>query len=256
MYALLEGSQDIQQYLASIHRYIQIGIYVKGYYSQALGRFQREIMQVCEFFVDDATNRPMTNVLYEKTLDGRVTLRNPTKQLLDYMAIGNVYFDSPDVFGLGDAETKEDTSNLRDSAADNLANKKTENKMAEMMNGEVGEEEESTSEEGTQTSTSETPSAPAEQAPSAPVPAPAQTETPVQPAEPQPVAAQPVAEQPAVSNVNQPAPVAPTPVAQPAPVQSTQAPTTVSPVQPTQPNALQGLATPVQTSSASVPDVL
>ncbi len=256
MYALLEGSQDIQQYLASIHRYIQIGIYVKGYYSQALGRFQREIMQVCEFFVDDATNRPMTNVLYEKTLDGRVTLRNPTKQLLDYMAIGNVYFDSPDVFGIGDAETKEDTSNLRDSAADNLANKKTENKMAEMMNGEVGEEEESTSEEGTQTSTSETPSAPAEQAPSAPVPAPEQTETPVQPAEPQPVAAQPVAEQPAVSNVNQPAPVAPTPVAQPAPVQSTQAPTTVSPVQPTQPNALQGLATPVQTSNASVPDVL
>ena len=50
MYALLEGSQDIDQYLCSIHRYVQIGIYVKGYYSQALGRFQREIMEICEFY--------------------------------------------------------------------------------------------------------------------------------------------------------------------------------------------------------------
>ena len=36
MYSLLEGSQDIEQYLSSIHRYVQIGIYVKGYYSKAL----------------------------------------------------------------------------------------------------------------------------------------------------------------------------------------------------------------------------
>jgi pilus assembly protein CpaF len=125
MYALLEGSQDIDQYLCSIHRYVQIGIYVKGYYSQVLGRFQREIMEICEFYVDDVTNRPMANILYSKTLDGRVTLRNPTKKLIDYLAIGNVYFETDDVFGLGDAESKEDLSNLRDGSADNLALKKT-----------------------------------------------------------------------------------------------------------------------------------
>lgn len=125
MYALLEGSQDIEQYLSSIHRYVQIGIYVKGYYSKALGRFQREIMEICEFYVDDVTNRPMSNILYSKTLDGRVTLRNPTKKLIDYMAIGNVYFETDDIFGLGDAETKEDLSNLRDGSSDNLANKET-----------------------------------------------------------------------------------------------------------------------------------
>ena len=124
MYALLEGSQDIEQYLSSIHRYVQIGIYVKGYYSRALDRFQREIMEICEFYVDDETNSPKTNILYSKTLDGKVTLRNPTKKLIDYLAIGNVYFETDDIFGLGDSDTKEDTTGPRDSKEDNLANKK------------------------------------------------------------------------------------------------------------------------------------
>ena len=128
MYALLEGSQDIEQYLASIHRYIQIGIYVKGYYSKAFGRFQREIMEICEFYVDD-DNKPRSNILYSKTLDGKVTLHNPTKKLIDYLAIGNVYFDNDDIFGLGEAGYKEDLSSLRDSTEDNLANKETSSAM-------------------------------------------------------------------------------------------------------------------------------
>jgi len=124
MYALLEGSQDIEQYLSSIHRYVQIGIYVKGYFSKALNRFQREIMEICEFYVDE-NNLPKANMLYSKTLDGKVTLRNPTKKLLDYLAIGNIYFETDDVFGLGDAEEKIDSTGVRDSTEDNLANKKT-----------------------------------------------------------------------------------------------------------------------------------
>jgi hypothetical protein len=132
MYALLEGSQDIEQYLSSIHRYVQIGIYVKGYYSKALGRFQREIMEICEFYVDE-NNAPRANMLYSKTLDGRVTLRNPTKKLLDYLAIGNVYFETDDVFGLGDAEEKIDSTGERDSSEDNLATKST--KPADAMIG-------------------------------------------------------------------------------------------------------------------------
>lgn len=139
MYALLEGSQDIDQYLCSIHRYVQIGIYVKGYYSQALGRFQREIMEICEFYVDDETNRPMHNTLYSKTLDGKVTLRNPTKKLIDYLAIGNVYFENDDIFGLGENDTKEDLSNFRDSSKDNLAYKETSSAaLNKALNSETG----------------------------------------------------------------------------------------------------------------------
>ena len=53
MYSLLESNQDVNQFLSTIHRYVQIGVCVKGYMSKALGRFQREIMEVCEFYVDE-----------------------------------------------------------------------------------------------------------------------------------------------------------------------------------------------------------
>lgn len=86
LYSLLESSQDIDQFLKSIHRYVQIGIHVKGFYSKALGRFQREITQVCEFYVDDEANEAKVNVLFSKDLMGNVTYKNPTSHLIDYMA--------------------------------------------------------------------------------------------------------------------------------------------------------------------------
>ena len=84
MYSLLESNQDIDQFLKSIHRYVQIAIHVKGYLSKELGRFQREIVEVCEFYVDD-NNEAQSNVIYKKFLDGRVTFKNPTKYLKDYL---------------------------------------------------------------------------------------------------------------------------------------------------------------------------
>lgn len=90
MYALMEGSQDVEQFLRTIYRYVQLAIYVKGYYSAQLGRFQREILEVCEFYVEDDTNEAKTNVLYRKTLDGKISINNPTKHLLDYIAIQGV----------------------------------------------------------------------------------------------------------------------------------------------------------------------
>ena len=108
MYSLLESSQDTEQFLASIHRYVQIGIYVKGYFSKKLNRFQREIIEVCEFYVDD-DNHPKSNILYKKTLDGIVTMNNPTKKLLDYLSIGNVFLPE-DTFNLM-GEQEESTLN-------------------------------------------------------------------------------------------------------------------------------------------------
>lgn len=86
LYSLLESSQEIDQFLKSIHRYVQIGIHVKGYYSKTLGRFQREITQVVEFYVDDEANEAKFNVLYSKDLVGNVTYNNPTQHLIDYLA--------------------------------------------------------------------------------------------------------------------------------------------------------------------------
>lgn len=105
MYALLEGNQDVEQFLRTIYRYVQLAVYVKGYYSAKLGRFQREILEVCEFYVEDETNEAKTNIIYKKTLDGKITIANPTKHLLDYIAIQGVILPE-DTFRLNN-EVKE-----------------------------------------------------------------------------------------------------------------------------------------------------
>ncbi len=90
MYSLLETNQDVEQFLTTIHRYVQIGVYVKGYMSKELGRFQREIMEICEFYVDDNDNKPKVNTIYQKSMDGKMTLNNPTQHLRDYLSIQGV----------------------------------------------------------------------------------------------------------------------------------------------------------------------
>lgn len=95
MYSLLESNQDIEQFLASIHRYVQIGIHVKGYFSQQLNRFQREIVEVTEFYVDK-DNQAKSNTIFAKGLDGTYTFNNPTDFLRGYMgAQGVVLEDDP-----------------------------------------------------------------------------------------------------------------------------------------------------------------
>ena len=85
MYALMEGSQDVEQFLNSIHRYVQIGIHVKGFMSAELQRFQRQVVEVCEFYVDE-NNVAKANMIYKRNLDGTFSFRNPTKHLKDYFA--------------------------------------------------------------------------------------------------------------------------------------------------------------------------
>jgi pilus assembly protein CpaF len=108
MYSLLETNQDVSQFLATIHRYVQVGIYVKGYMSKTLGRFQREIMEVCEFYVD-ADNNPKINIIYKKAIDGTFALKNPTKYLLDYLSIQGVNLPA-DTFRLGSTNSGESST--------------------------------------------------------------------------------------------------------------------------------------------------
>ena len=89
MFALIESNIDVEQFVTTIHRYVQLGIYVKGYLSQELGRFQREIMEICEFYVDD-NNKPQVNIIFKKTLTGEITMNNPTNHLRDYLGISGV----------------------------------------------------------------------------------------------------------------------------------------------------------------------
>ena len=90
LYSLLETNLDVDQFLKSIHRYIHLGVHVKGYMSQKYGRFQREIVEVAEFYVDD-NNNPRTNILYTKGMDGVEIYHNPSKNLLGYLSAQGIY---------------------------------------------------------------------------------------------------------------------------------------------------------------------
>lgn len=84
LYSLLETNQDIEQFLKSIHRYVQLGIYVRGYQDKATKSFKREIAEVTEFYVDN-NNEAKHNILYKKFTSGRVITNNPSSYLIDYL---------------------------------------------------------------------------------------------------------------------------------------------------------------------------
>lgn len=107
LYSLLESSIDMDQFLRSIHRYVQLGVHVKGYYSKELQRFKREVCEVCEFYVDE-DNQPKHNILYKRTPEGKTILRNPSKYLLGYLESQGVVMAS-DI--LVKDEFREGTSN-------------------------------------------------------------------------------------------------------------------------------------------------
>ncbi len=86
LYSLLESSQDIDQFIKGMHRYIQLGIHVKGFFSKKYNRFQREITQVVEFYVDDNDGEAKVNVLYSRDLVGNEVYNNPTTHLIDYLS--------------------------------------------------------------------------------------------------------------------------------------------------------------------------
>ena len=95
LYSLLESNLDLEQFLRSIHRYVQLGVHVKGYYSKEKQKFHREIAEVTEFYVTEE-NEAKSNTLYKKTPDGKVTLHNPSKYLLGYLESQGVII-APDI---------------------------------------------------------------------------------------------------------------------------------------------------------------
>ncbi|MBR2833394.1 MAG: CpaF family protein [Bacilli bacterium] len=90
LYSLLETNQDIDQFLTTIHRYIQLGVYVRGYTDKATHKFVREIGEVTEFFVTE-DNEAKSNTIYRKTADGAVMRNNPSKYLVDYLDVQGVF---------------------------------------------------------------------------------------------------------------------------------------------------------------------
>ena len=84
MYSLLESNIEVDQFLKTIYRYVQLGIFVRGRYSPIEKRFVREIAGVTEFYVTD-DNKPEFNNIYLKTVTGEETYNEPSKYLKSYL---------------------------------------------------------------------------------------------------------------------------------------------------------------------------
>ncbi len=94
MYSLLETNQDMDQFLKSICRYVQLGVHVRGYTDKVTHAFKREIAEVTEFYVTEDTNEARHNVIYRKAADGKTIRNNPSPYLIDYLEIQGVYLPS------------------------------------------------------------------------------------------------------------------------------------------------------------------
>lgn len=80
---------DVNQFLTTIYRYIQLGVHIKAYYSKERGKFHRELDEVCEFYVDD-NNVPQSRVIYQKIFGREPVMRKPSAHLLQYLENQNI----------------------------------------------------------------------------------------------------------------------------------------------------------------------
>ena len=89
LYSLMETDLDVNQFLTTIYRYIQLGVHIKAYYSKERGKFHRELDEVCEFYVDD-NNVPQSRIIYQKIFGKNPVMRKPSQHLLQYLENQNI----------------------------------------------------------------------------------------------------------------------------------------------------------------------
>lgn len=89
LYSLMETDLDVNQFLNTIYRYIQIGVHIKAYYSKEKGKFHREVDEVCEFYVDE-NNKPQSRILYQKLFGQEPVMRKPSPHLIEYLENQNI----------------------------------------------------------------------------------------------------------------------------------------------------------------------
>ena len=89
LYSLMETDLDVNQFLNTIYRYIQLGVHIRAYYSKKFQKFHREVDEVVEFYVDE-DNKPQSRILYQKTFGKEPILRKPSKHLIEYLENQNI----------------------------------------------------------------------------------------------------------------------------------------------------------------------
>lgn len=93
LYSLLETDIDVNQFLNTIYRYVQIGVHIKAYYSKEYGKFHREVDEVVEFYVDN-DNNPISHTIYRKLYGMDPIMTRPSEHLIEYLENQNIDVNS------------------------------------------------------------------------------------------------------------------------------------------------------------------
>ena len=89
LYSLMETDLDVNQFLSTIYRYIQLGVHIKAYYSKQYGKFHRELDEVTEFYVDE-NQKPISRTIYQKIYGQTPVMRKPSDHLCQYLENQNI----------------------------------------------------------------------------------------------------------------------------------------------------------------------
>ena len=131
LYSLMETDLDVNQFLSTIYRYIQLGVHIRAYYSKEKGKFHREVDEVTEFYVDE-NNQPQSRVIYQKVFGKEPMLRKPSKHLIEYLENQNIDISSVTSHMVDDFpfDNKKDDDSTTAAPAENASsevkNKETE----------------------------------------------------------------------------------------------------------------------------------
>ena len=146
LYSLMETDLDVNQFLNTIYRYIQLGVHIKAFYSKEYGQFHREVDEVCEFYVDD-DNVPQSRVIYRKQL-GKMMMCKPSEHLIQYIEnqnidVHDIIKDLPDELPLVEVTDDKRSNDNIDGTQDNVATvAEVENKdLDNVLNGNLNSEE-------------------------------------------------------------------------------------------------------------------
>ncbi len=115
LYSLLESNIDVEQFMTTIYRYIQLGVHVRARYEKGTGKFLREVCEVTEFFVNEE-NKPESNTIYRKNIDGTEILNPPSEHLIDYLEAQGVDLSKKEIQNMKNIapfqEDKSDTNTV------------------------------------------------------------------------------------------------------------------------------------------------
>ncbi len=118
LYSLMETDLDVDQFLTTIYRYVQLGVHIKAYYSKEYGKFHRELDEVVEFYVDE-NNVPRSHTIYRKIFGKAPIMSKPSPHLMEYLENQNINISDIVDHLEGDAlNSEEESESEGDSAFD------------------------------------------------------------------------------------------------------------------------------------------